>query len=1326
MKTRGEAIELVKAAVLQAKKKPGSDARLMTLAVLNNRLLQITDRRFKPSDFGAKDLKDFIAMLAPEVRTVRTEAGTWQVDLTHIEPASEKHRGKRTPTSQAITPAPPPRAQLPRQEGRIREDLWRSIMDYASDLSYVWDENLGRARPAEPGEQLMRMPTLTSVELKEWRLTFFDEHRNTLSGADLANARHWQEQGLSTQHLPTQLQQLWNRELTRRVRQRLQAFFAALEHRKHDSGTQSSNASPKSAQEIFEEELAAARDNGDSFTVGELFARKLENASESTLDGLLAKVIAAWGGTRGIIIDPDSLGDISEKMQSFSATNLSAAFINALRRLERTGVKWPEAAKDFAYRLRDDITTLYGVTERSPLENCRAALARLDDVMSEGVAAVGRFLRTTPATAKAASIEMLKISHRLQPLLVLAERQFLLDLEVLIGPAFRKLCEAYERHDDLEVVRRAPEYLENIKIHRPGTSDPRLQSEVWRALVQPVLDHLTSVVQDATERGEIALAPALGLRNPNTKADLRSEKSEIYLSFSLANHGKGHAHDISLRKADTASEANLILVEPAGPFDISPNSEQLIRLRLVLESPCEILEIPIEWICQTTGGKQAVVADRVMVLQQVTEPDWEALLSDPPYGLNPIKRPERLYGRDSLLRQLRLAAMAGTSTFVWGQKRIGKTSLLQVLASELGERADTTCILLRMGELVSLHEGQLARLIAQRLVAKSQANVSVPDESEFGAGLSRLIPFTEDLTDALTNKKFVVIIDEFDDLDPAFYTGERGKQFVKALRSVSEVGLTFFFVGSERMETIYSRHQADLNKWVNVRLDQIDSRKDCKALIVEPVAGVIEFAPEVIDFIIDYTSRNPFYIHNFCYQVFGRCLQEHRTFVDENDIYAVRQQMLRSLGATNFSHLWEDNPVLNLQEKRQQSAENCVALTCLAALGGQYEGIEELMEVQESLQLAPEDRASIGVLRHACERLFMRGVLETRKNGDGFTLKLDIFKEWLVENAGAKLLPIWTEHMASVRESQQSEAETTAMFEPLESSSFPIAEDDMLAVAQRLVYCGRQKDVAEIRAWLRQFDDDGRIEIAFLLLKRVSEAGFINEGTKALNFQRLEEMINAHRLTIGNNTWKIERGRRNNLAVAYLDSEHKSGATVARDLQKSLRPGKCSSATDLDVWMRTHIENDPMVVIVDDFAGTGGTLTKGMRKFREKIHPQIWEKYIEEHRISLYVMFAFPEALEAARAAFPGVNVVAATVFGDDLRACDEASDLFADEGERRFAKEILQQIGRELSPSAPLGHGDMGALVVFNNTTPNNSLPIFWSSGTVGERPWKALFPRA
>lgn len=68
MKTKAQAVELVRAAFVQAQQKYGPQTNAMTLAVLNNRLLQITDRRFQPRDFGANDLKAFIALLAPEFR----------------------------------------------------------------------------------------------------------------------------------------------------------------------------------------------------------------------------------------------------------------------------------------------------------------------------------------------------------------------------------------------------------------------------------------------------------------------------------------------------------------------------------------------------------------------------------------------------------------------------------------------------------------------------------------------------------------------------------------------------------------------------------------------------------------------------------------------------------------------------------------------------------------------------------------------------------------------------------------------------------------------------------------------------------------------------------------------------------------------------------------------------------------------------------------------------------------------------------------------------------------------------------------------------------
>jgi hypothetical protein len=109
-------------------------------------------------------------------------------------------------------------------------------------------------------------------------------------------------------------------------------------------------------------------------------------------------------------------------------------------------------------------------------------------------------------------------------------------------------------------------------------------------------------------------------------------------------------------------------------------------------------------------------------------------------------------------------------------------------------------------------------------------------------------------------------------------------------------------------------------------LDKITSRTECKSLIESPVKGAIEFSQEAIDFIIDYTDNNPFYINNFCFYVFDRCLQEHRTFVDGSDTNAVRQHLLRALGESNFSQFWQDNPILDAKERLEAESEICIAL----------------------------------------------------------------------------------------------------------------------------------------------------------------------------------------------------------------------------------------------------------------------------------------------------------------------------------------------------------------------------------------------------------------
>ena len=132
-----------------------------------------------------------------------------------------------------------------------------------------------------------------------------------MEGADLANALRWQEQGLPTLHLPANLQQRWNKDLTRRVRQRLHAFFS-LEKSIAIPGVHApANDEAKSPLQVMDEEIAAARDRGDNFSVGELLARGLQLQAGISTDTVLARMICAWSSSKGPLISPESLADMS-------------------------------------------------------------------------------------------------------------------------------------------------------------------------------------------------------------------------------------------------------------------------------------------------------------------------------------------------------------------------------------------------------------------------------------------------------------------------------------------------------------------------------------------------------------------------------------------------------------------------------------------------------------------------------------------------------------------------------------------------------------------------------------------------------------------------------------------------------------------------------------------------------------------------------------------------------------------------------------------------------------------------------------------------------
>jgi hypothetical protein len=429
------------------------------------------------------------------------------------------------------------------------------------------------------------------------------------------------------------------------------------------------------------------------------------------------------------------------------------------------------------------------------------------------------------------------------------------------------------------------------------------------------------------------------------------------------------------------------------------------------------------------------------------------------------------------------------------------------------------------------------------------------------------------------------------------------------------------------------------------------------------------------------------------------------------------------MGETNFAHFWEDNPELDEAAKREQAAQNCLVLSCVTFRGKICPSSEVIFDAQDSLGLAHTERLTMGRITAVVERLRSRKVITKMPDGN-ITIALPIFRDWLASNAELRLLPRWKEYCR--RQSEQAGQTEPVVAPYIMEGNFPISEDELLPVAHSLIYCGKEKDAAEIRSWLKQFDDDVRIEVAFRLLKRLAERGFVSEGARRHRIAVAEEAVEASRKSLGG-LWKVVHGKKANLCVSYADSlsEMKSGAAAARDLASSLRPGKRGALGEVTDWMKNNKDQDPLVVIVDEFSGSGSQMSSGLRKVLEGPDKGIIGQYMEQERILCCLLSAFLEAIEELKSQMVGLRIVSAHNFGDDVRALEPQAGIFESETDRRFAEEMLLQIGTELCPQMPLGWAGIGALVSFHNTIPNNTLPVFWSNGKVNDRPWKPLFPR-
>jgi transcriptional regulator with AAA-type ATPase domain len=172
------------------------------------------------------------------------------------------------------------------------------------------------------------------------------------------------------------------------------------------------------------------------------------------------------------------------------------------------------------------------------------------------------------------------------------------------------------------------------------------------------------------------------------------------------------------------------------------------------------------------------------------------------------------------------------------------------------------------------------------------------------------------------------------------------------------------------------------------------------------------------------------------------------------------------------------------------------------------------------------------------------------------------------------------------------------------------------------------------------------------------------------------------------------------------------------------------------LWERVGAEKRGLAVIIaDDFIGSGRQLERGVIRGIEG-DQRLSRALIEQRERGVPILFivlacvAFSEGVERIRAAAPpwlNLEIIAADMLDSKCRAFESESVAFPSDELRTEARSLMvDRIGRHLHPPAPTGFEDCQSLIVFHYNTPNDTLPILWKRGVVGDRLWEPIFPRS
>jgi hypothetical protein len=595
----------------------------------------------------------------------------------------------------------------------------------------------------------------------------------------------------------------------------------------------------------------------------------------------------------------------------------------------------------------------------------------------------------------------------------------------------------------------------------------------------------------------------------------------------------------------------------------------------------------------------------------------------------------------------------------------------------------------------------------------SQIDARSIARGEYDGSLSHLIKLARAAAQIDPDRRFAIIIDEFDEMPQELYLhGNLAETLFANLRAITTTdNLCIILVGGENMPFVMQRQGQKLNKYSSVNVTYFSRETEWetyKDMIKNPVSEYVAWHDDAISEVFNVTNGNPYFTKVICSEVFSRAVAERDADITSAEIFRALDSQIPALDANLFAHLWQDGIPRPEVEREPVVFQRSNVLVALARCFRKNVPAT-LASIAENKSFSMMQPAEIVATLNDFVR---RGVLVEHEGC--YDLALPIFRKWLVEAGVSRLISdALTEELVSEALRLEDEAHVDSREIVKLAETWP-------------TYRGRPIGSDDIRTWLQQVETNQEQRLLFELLKNVR---FLSEAEIRQKLKSAHSMV---RSALPDYISRSLSDRRKDVVITYVDGQGKSGqnysSAYAEENRLSIN-GIIPPDQFNDKFISYVRDNGAVnaVIIIDDIAATGKSLSGNVTAFIENNR-----EILEAHKpvVLVVALLATKDADRRIRAAlakidYQNIDFRAGEILDEESSAFSGTKGVFASEDQKDRAKALARDLGARIYKQSPLGFGEQALLVVLPTTVPNNSLPILHSYSKSGSKKWIPIFPR-